>query len=248
MAPKTSPLNILLLPWKIWCALVFMGTYVILFPFFRVFLTNKNYYGVIKTTRWWVYMFSSLTGIFYNIKRRFTPDDSRGYIVCSNHTSYLDIVFMHVAVPLNIVFVGKKELTRMPFVRVFFREMHIAIDRGSTTDAHRGMSRAAQEFDAGRSPVIFPEGTVSPKAPIMRPFKNGAFKLAIEKQADIIPVTFINNYRLLDTNHFLYGSGRPGIAGVVVHPPVSTIGMQAEQVEELKQKVFEIIASALPKK
>jgi 1-acyl-sn-glycerol-3-phosphate acyltransferase len=178
-------------------------------------------------------MFSSLTGIFYSIKRQFIPDDSHSYIICSNHTSYLDIVFMHVSVPLNIVFVGKKELTRMPFVRVFFREMHIAIDRGSTTDAHRGMSRASDEFDAGRSPVIFPE--------------NGAFKLAIEKQADIIPVTFVNNYRLLDTNHFLYGIGRPGISRVVVHPPVSTKGMQATQVEELKQKVYDIIASALPK-
>jgi len=238
---------ILFFPWKIWCLLVFALTYLILFPFFFYYLRKEDYYSIIKTTRVWVYMFSGLTGIYYAIDRRFTPDTNKSYIICSNHTSYLDIVFMHVAVPLNIVFMGKKELSMMPIVRVFFRKMHITIDRNSTTDSHRAMQRAAAEFNSGRSPVIFPEGTISSNAPRLKAFKNGAFKLAIDKQAEIIPVTFVNNYLLLETKNFLLGKGRPGISRVIVHPPVSAKGMHQEQIEELKQIVKEKIESPFHK-
>jgi len=91
--------------------------------------------------------------------------------------------------------------------------------------------------------VIFPEATIHMQVPKLGRFKDGAFKLAIEKQIDILPVTIIGNWIILpDKGKFHF---RPGKVIQYVHEPISTKGMTIENTEELKQKVYSIIESKL---
>jgi 1-acyl-sn-glycerol-3-phosphate acyltransferase len=123
--------------------------------------------------------------------------------------------------------------------------MNILVDRKSVTGSHRAFLKAEQEIDKGHCVALFPEGTIAPKAPQMLPFKNGAFKLAIEKQVPIVPVTFINNWNLLEDKAFWKSRCRPGVATVVIHPYIETKGMTEEDLLSLKTKVFEIINQPL---
>jgi 1-acyl-sn-glycerol-3-phosphate acyltransferase len=74
-------------------------------------------------------------------------------------------------------------------------------------------------------------------------FKNGAFKLAIEKQLPIVPVTFADNYKRLQNGGFLKAPGSPGRVKVVVHPPVDTRLLVDTDLETLKQNIKNSIES-----
>jgi 1-acyl-sn-glycerol-3-phosphate acyltransferase len=77
-------------------------------------------------------------------------------------------------------------------------------------------------------------------------FKNGPFKLAIEKQIPIILITYLTNWKLLPEHS--NGIGHPGVSKIIVHEPVETKGMTEENMEELKEKVYAIIEAPLKQK
>ena len=81
----------------------------------------------------------------------------------------------------------------------------------------------------------------------MKAFKDGAFRLAIEKQVPIVPITFLDNWRLLGDPEKWTSRGHPGIARAVVHPPVRTKGLVAADMDTLRRHVFDIIEAPLCK-
>ncbi len=133
---------------------------------------------------------------------------------------------------------GKDELRKAPLFNIFFRKMNILVDRKSRMGSHRAFVRASQEIDKGHSIILFPEGTISKESPKMRPFKNGAFKLAIDKQVPIVPITFVNNWEHLQDRAFLQGKSGPGVSLIYVHKPIETKGMTEADMLSLKTLVY----------
>jgi 1-acyl-sn-glycerol-3-phosphate acyltransferase len=123
--------------------------------------------------------------------------------------------------------------------------MNIAVNRGSHTEAAKAFKKAAVAIDRGVSIAIFPEGTIPAGAPRMRAFKNGAFKLAIEKQVPIVPITFIDHWRLFGEPLELFSRARPGRARAIVHEPVNTVGMGEGDLVALRHRVYEVIEGPL---
>ncbi|MEI8138078.1 MAG: lysophospholipid acyltransferase family protein, partial [Bacteroidota bacterium] len=81
------------------------------------------------------------------------------------------------------------------------------------------------------------EGTISENGRL-KPFKNGAFKLAIEKQVSIVPVINLNNWQFLQNGGFFKSYGKPGIPKIYVGDPISTKGLTEKDIGELKEKVL----------
>lgn len=104
--------------------------------------------------------------------------------------------------------------------------------------------RAASEIQQGHSVFLYPEGTIS-SAGKLRGFKNGAFKLAIEQQVPIVPITFLNNWKLLQNGGFFKANGRPGISRIIIHKPIATVGMTEDDLVSLRSTVHEIISNDL---
>ena len=125
--------------------------------------------------------------------------------------------------------------------------MNILVNRKSMTESYQAFQKAAQELRNNHSVILFPEGTISRKAPILKEFKSGAFRLAIDEQIEIVPITFENNWKFLQDKAFLQGNMRPGIAKIVVHESVSTKGLTEKDVEALKSKVKQMIEGPLKK-
>ena len=141
---------------------------------------------------------------------------------------------------------GKYELLKIPLFKYFFVYLDIPVNRKSIKDSHKAFSDAGKKLDEGLTQVIYPEGTISERGKL-RPFKNGAFKLAIEKQVPVVPVVNLNNWWFLQNGGFFKSNGRPGIPEIVVGDPISTIGMTEKNIPELKEKVYTFIHTELEK-
>ena len=176
---------------------------------------------------------------------RSAPLPEPPYVICCNHSSYIDIIQMYNVIPRYFLFIGKYELLKWPLFNMFFKGMNIAVNRTDRGEAARAFRKAAQAIDRGTSIAIFPEGTIPAFTPRMKPFKDGAFKLAIEKQVPIVPVTFLNHWRLFGDPEDLLSRGHPGIARAVVHPAVETRGLTDADLVVLRHRLFDLIEAPL---
>lgn len=231
--------------WKAWFALCFAVPFLILFPFFYVALVRGNFDQVYRLKRFWGRIISISSGVIpiviYRSAEKKLP---KPCVIVSNHTSYLDIVFSPFYIDHTAVYMGKYELLKIPLFKYFFIYLDIPVNRKSVTDAHKAFITAGKLIDQGLSQVIYPEGTISSEGRL-KPFKNGAFKLAIEKQVPIVPVVNLNNWLFLQNGGFFKSHGRPGIARIVVGEPISTEGMTEKNLSELRDKVHNFIKEEL---
>lgn len=231
--------------YKLWFVFVFFSSLVVLYVPFRVLLhAPRRYYKAFRLKRAWARYLQCASGIVLRVDRRAALPEPP-YVICCNHGSYLDIIQMYNVVPRYFLFMGKYELLRWPLFNIFFKDMNIAVNRGNKLEAAKAFRKAAQAIDRGTSIAIFPEGTIPAHAPRMKPFKDGAFKLAIEKQVPIVPITFPDHWRLFGEPMELMARARPGVARAVVHPPVPTAGLTEADLVGLRRKVFEVIEGPL---
>ena len=112
-----------------------------------------------------------------------------GFCFVSNHTSMLDIVLMLGRLRCQTGFVAKRELLYFLPVNVMIAMSHsVFINRRSLKKSVKAIRRAGDRIRKGHSMVIFPEGTRS-KTGVIGTFKPGAFRMATENGAFIVPVT-----------------------------------------------------------
>ncbi len=225
-------------------SLVFIILFVLLFPFFLIpiFIPRQHKLtGVLN--RLWAYIFFTLIGMPFRLEGKHLLNRHQQYIFVANHFSYLDIASMGFN-PVNAVFVGKNDMERVPLFGYMYRKLHITVDRASLSSRVNTLKRSMEAIDQGKSLVIFPEGGILTQAPPhMVKFKDGAFRVAIEKQIPIVPVSIPNNWIILpDKNPLLL---RWGLMHVIFHQPVVTRGMTLDQLPALRENVFNTIASQL---
>jgi len=196
--------------------------------------------------RWVFSLLSSvISGIFYRFSSEIKVDWSKNYIICANHTSNLDITAIILMAKRNVVFMGKEELLENFITGIYFRTIDIPLKRDSKMSAYRAFKKAEENIKDGRTVVIFPEGMISEHyPPVLQPFKNGPFRLAIDQQVSILPVTICNNWELMWDDGRKYGS-KPGICDIYIHEPISTTGMVADDCENLKEQVYKLINTRL---
>ena len=222
--------------------LAFVLAFLLHYPLFRFYLAKESRFPVaFKLVRYFSWLMRFLSGIVLVVKRK-APMPKAPFIICSNHSSYLDIIILYGVFSEYFIFMGKSEINSWPLFHIFFTKgMNISVNRGSLVDAHKAMKRSAGALDKGQSLVIFPEATIPPGAPTMKRFKNGAFKLALEKGVPIVPVTFLNNFKRLQVGAFFKVMGGPGISRVIIHPPVETKDLGEEDLVNLRTEIFEVI-------
>lgn len=178
------------------------------------------------------------------IKRvtRFKPKQS--YMLVANHTSMIDIMLMLYLTRSPFVFVGKKELAKIPLFGFFYKRTSILVDRGSARSRHEVFNRAQKKLKQGYSVCIFPEGGV-PEGDItlLAPFKDGAFRLAIEHHIPVVPMTFHDTKKRLP--YEIFSQGGPGKLRVKIHTEIPTAILELEDKRMLKDQVYEVILKEL---
>jgi len=165
-----------------------------------------------------------------------------GVLFVANHQGAFDIPLLLGYVPGLKGFVSKKENSRLPIVGIWMKLLRcIFIDRKDLRQSAQAIARGIGDLRAGRSLVVFPEGTRS-KSGVMNRFKGGSFKLASRSGAAIVPLTIDGSYRLLEGNR---GRITPGKVRLHIHPVIRFQDLNAAEKEALTETVQRIIASAL---
>jgi 1-acyl-sn-glycerol-3-phosphate acyltransferase len=154
----------------------------------------------------------------------------QSYVIIANHQSLFDILLLYGFLELDIKWVMKKELRQLPVLGFACAAMgHILIDRSNTSAALASINQASDRIKNGISVVFFPEGTRSRNANLL-PFKKGAFRLAVELQLPILPVTIIGSGDILPTGGL---NLRPGTASLTFGAPISTQGHSSDDLTSL---------------
>lgn len=169
---------------------------------------------------------------------KLNPD--RGYVYVGNHRSHVDPAVVFITIPGEVRFLIKKEAFRIPLLSFALRTMGmIEVDRSNPEASARSIDRAVSEIQAGRSIILFPEGTRSRK-PAILPFKKGAFVLAIKAQAPVAPFTLIGAGQALPADTILLYGGK---VELIFHEPVETAGMTLEDRDQLLEKIQKTVES-----
>jgi 1-acyl-sn-glycerol-3-phosphate acyltransferase len=223
----------------------FLLFFIILLPFFLVpiyFPSRYRWTG--KLNRIWAKGTLLFCFLGYRVIVRKPLDATRKYIFCPNHFSYLDIPTMGLN-PIDAVFVGKQSMENVPVFGWMYSRLHITVDRARLRSKYGTYVKSGMALDEGKSLVIYPEGGIfSPYPPLLAPFKEGPFRLAIQKQIPIVPVTIPYNWIILPPHEFLV---RLGVVEVVFHEPIETAGMTLADVRSLMDQTYKMIENELNK-
>jgi len=234
--------------YKIYYLIIFALSLIITYPIMYYLLSNpKRFPKAFLAMRIHAFLLLVFAGAILKVKGRENIPQEGAYIICPNHTSYLDIFCLYTIFPKYFVFTGKKEIEKWPLFHIYYTSgMNILVDRETKTGMFKALKRMSHEIEIGNPLAIFPEGTISKQAPKLASFKSGAFAIAIQKQVPVLPITFVSNWKILSRSGFWKGIDGPGIAEVVIHKPIITTGMKKENMDQLQHQVIDVISSALP--
>ncbi len=229
--------------WRIWFySWVFFSILVVL-PVLFIIISNEKYYKTFyKIARVWGKTILFVMGFTPEITAEEEIEPDKSYMFIANHASLVDIMLMLVAAKNPAVFVGKKELVKLPVFGYVFRKTSIWVDRSSLKSRKEVYERAQHKLNRGLSIIIFPEGLVPEEDIILSEFKNGAFRLAIEHQIPIVPMTFLDVKKRFPWPFF---SGWPGKLRVKIHPFIQTKGLTLNDLESIKRQSYDIIYNEL---
>ncbi len=169
-------------------------------------------------------------------------DPDRSYVFVSNHRSYLDTAALFRYAGKRMGLVAKKELLKAPVLGQGMSFVNIiAIDRSNPERARRSMQKAKEVMLAGYSFGVFAEGTRAMPGELL-PFKKGAFHLALQTGAAVVPVAIKNTDRMMGKKS---GVAYSGTIEMVLLPPMETADFSAENLMELLRKVRGKVAEEL---
>lgn len=183
--------------------------------------------------RMWLYplcMWGAKTwvrGSFAKVKvfGRENVEKDKSYIFVANHKSYIDTTSLFAYTGTKLGLVAKKEILKVPVLGQGISFINfLTIDRSNPKRARETIERAREIVESGYSFGLFAEGTRAMPGELL-PFKKGAFHLALQTGAAIVPVVFKNTDYIMGKKT---GVVNPGTMKIVLLPPIETKGKTVE--------------------
>ena len=125
--------------------------------------------------------------------------EQNGFILYGNHQGMFDVVALVATFPRILGAVVKKELANNPFLKqIYASTKSYPMDREDVRQSLTVIQKVTEEVKQGRNYLIFPEGTRSKKGNVMGDFHGGSFRCAVKAKCPIVPVAFIDSFKVLD--------------------------------------------------
>lgn len=231
--------------YRIWFYIL-MGVFIIIMlPFLVISILKEEWYPYFFVmARIWARGILLGMGFNYKVEREQEIEKHKSYMLVANHTSMIDIMLMLAIARNPFVFVGKKELSKIPLFGFFYKRTCILVDRNSPKSRMEVYDRAQKRLSQGLSICIFPEGGVPDESVVLDEFKDGAFRLAIEHKIPIVPMTFADNKKRFSYTFF---SGSPGLLRAKVHFFIETKDKVLNDKKEVKDQARILILNQLGK-
>ncbi len=185
---------------------------------------------------------SFLTAMRYDVRGLEHFKSGKPYVITCNHKAIADLfIVAHALRSIRFRPLSKIELTRLPIIGFLFKHGIVAVDRSSKESRQKSVeAMEALIKDEGVSLLIFPEGTRNRTPFPLKEFYDGAFRVAIDCQIPIIPMIILDTDVITPPKTLWV---RPGTLKCRFLPPIDTVGLTADDVADLKQKVYNFMES-----
>ena len=230
--------------YRIWFYVLMAIPIIVMFPFLFISILKEKWYPYFFVmARIWAKVILFGMGFYPKVETEEEIIEGKSYMFVCNHTSMTDIMLMLSVVKNPFVFVGKIELSKIPLFGFFYKRTCILVDRSSSKSRMAVFERAQNKINQGYSICIFPEGGVpDDESIVLDEFKDGAFRLAVEHELPIVPITFGDNKKRFSYTFF---SGSPGIMRVKIHHVFETKNQNPEYKKTVKEEVKNVILKQL---
>ena len=225
--------------WAVWGALAFSITMLFfLIPFF-LFIhfqeeprkTNR----FIRYSRVWMDIFLAMVGCPLKIQGREYFKKGKTYIVVCNHNALIDVPVSSPGIPGGNKTIAKAEMAKIPIFGLIYKTGSILVDRKNEKSRRDSFAKMREVLDMGLHMCIYPEGTRNISSEPIKPFHDGAFRLATTTGNSIIPMVIFNSRRANPPDKVFYLM--PVRLKMYFLPEVQVIS--GEPVEQLKTRVFD---------
>ncbi len=230
--------KIILALYAFWVFLVFSVFMLIFLPGLTLpFLFGSRLSWIGYQFLWiWSWIFSQLTFIRYEFHGGENFRQGQSYIYVSNHTSFLDLPGLRLLIPGEFRPLAKKELLKIPVFGLIAQGATIIVDRSSGESRRKSLDQLKKILAEGISILLFAEGTQNRSKEILQPFKDGAFRVAIDTQMPVLPMVVIGAGPLMPPGTIKL---KPGKIKIIVAPEISIT--DETQINELKQRTFRVM-------
>jgi 1-acyl-sn-glycerol-3-phosphate acyltransferase len=197
--------------------------------------------------RGWARTILFVTGVRLTVLHPERLAGGQSAVLAANHASMADILVLFATLPVQIRFLAKRSVFRVPFLGWGIKAAgFVPVDRGDPRRGQEAMDAALRRLTGGRCVVVFPEETRSRDGGLL-PFKKGAALLAIRAGLPLVPVSIVGTYKVLPPDSL---RSSPGRVIVSVGEPIPTDGLspanRAELTHALRLAIEALRAEAPP--
>jgi 1-acyl-sn-glycerol-3-phosphate acyltransferase len=227
--------------WAAWGAIVFIATMLVfLIPFFLFIYFQKEPRRTrrfIRFSRVWMDIFLGLVGCPLKIQGREYFKKGKTYIVVCNHNDLIDVPVSSPGIPGGNKTIAKAEMAKIPLFGLIYKAGSILVDRKNEKSRRDSFIKMREVLDMGLHMCIYPEGTRNTSNEPIKPFHDGAFRLAITTRNSIMPMIIFNSRKANPPDKGFYLL--PVKLFMHFLPEVEV--KENETVDQLKQRVFELM-------
>lgn len=194
--------------------------------------------------KWWARIVCWISLVRVTVSGQENIDRKTSYVFVANHQGAYDIFSIYGFLGHNFRWMMKKSLEKIPFVGYACRRAgHIFVDNSTPSAVKHTLEDAEKRLQGGMSLVVFPEGTRSRNGK-MRPFKRGAYQLAVEFGLPVVPVTIAGSYDIMPKDAKI---SKWGHITLTIHKPIYAPS-EGHDLAQLMDETYTTIASVLPEK
>lgn len=226
--------------WATWAIIIFIITFLIFFipSMCSYFISDekKSQDFFIKVSRVWMNVWLPMIGCPVKISGRKYFEKDKNYVVVFNHNALLDVPLSAPYVPGPSKTIAKSSFAKVPLFGLFYKKGAILVDRKKEESRIRSFEAMKAVLRKGIHMSIYPEGTRNRTGKPLKEFYDGAFKLAVDSQKEIIPCIIKGTKEAMPIDKTFYLL--PHKLSLTFLPPVSSVGTDAKT---LKNKVYNIM-------
>lgn len=193
--------------WAVWGLLTFVLTFLIIFiPSMCSYLIKgaKGQHFFIIVSRIWMTVWLTLIGCSIKIKGKNNFKKGSTYILTLNHNTFLDIPLSCPFIPGPNKTIAKKSMSKIPLFGLFYKRGSVLVDRNDDRSRRSSFELMKKVLAQNIYMCIYPEGSRNRTKDLLKPFYDGAFKLAVDTNTEIIPALLFNTAKAMPNNKFMY--------------------------------------------
>lgn len=228
--------------WAVWGLIWFVVTMLLfMIPFTIIFYQPepKRTRGFIFVARIWMAIYMPLVGCPVSIKGKENFIPGENYIVICNHNAFIDVPVSSPGIPGGNKTIAKAELAKTPIFGMLYKMGSVLVDRNSESSRRESFSSMKAVLAMGLHMCIYPEGTRNRTDQPLKPFHDGAFRLAMATGKPLMPALIFNSRKVMPEKPKFYLW--PNRMKMHFLPAVKIT--KEDTVESLKQHLFTIMST-----